>query len=110
MINLNLINNFRNLKLEGPFSGIFSYRQTIILFIIGSICMAQAMGVIYTKQTRRLLHAKLQAMYTARDKLQIEWSKLLLEQGTWQANARVERIAREHLGMVVPDKINVITP
>lgn len=75
----------------------------LLLFVL-----AQSLAVIYTKQNKRVLHANLQSLYTARDKLQIEWSQLLLEQGTWQADARVERVARDKLDMVVPEKINVL--
>lgn len=78
--------------------------------MLSALVLSQAIGVIYTKQNKRLLHAKLQSLYTVRDKLQIEWSQLLLEEGTWQADARVERVAREQLGMVVPEKVNVIIP
>lgn len=98
------------LHLSGPFTGTIFTKQAMLLVLLGGLCMAQAMGVIYVKQSRRLLHAKLQSMYAGRDKLQVEWSKLLLEQSTWQADARVEQIARERLGMVVPEKVNVITP
>lgn len=83
--------------------------KQLVLFVIAAILvLSQSLGIIYTKQTKRLLHAKLQSLYAARDKLQVEWSQLLLEQGTWEADARVERVAREQLGMVVPNKINVI--
>lgn len=98
------------LNLSGPFAIDIMSRQAVILLLLGLVIMVQALGVIYTKQSRRTLHAKLQSLYATRDKLQIEWSKLLLEQGTWQAETRVDKIAREQLGMVVPDKTKVITP
>lgn len=98
------------LRLSGPFSGILFTKQTLLLILFSAIFLTQALGVIYSKQSRRLLHANLQSFYAARDKLQVEWSKLLLEQSTWQSDARVEKTARERLGMVTPDKTIVITP
>jgi len=98
------------LKLAGPFSGLLLTKEVVVLASLVFVIVAQSIGVIYAKQSKRLLHAKLQSLYAVRDKLQIEWSQLLLEQGTWQADARVEKIAREKLGMIVPDKINVIVP
>lgn len=95
-------------NLQGPFSEIFRTKQSLTLLALGVIVIAQAITVIYMKQTKRLQHAKLQSLYAKRDSLQVEWSKLLLEQGTWQSEARVERIAREQLGMVNPEKTNVI--
>jgi cell division protein FtsL len=97
-------------KLVGPFSSVVFTKQLAILLLLGFFVLTQAVGVIYSRQTRRLLHAKLQSLYALRDELQVEWSKLLLEQGTWQSDARVEKIAREQLGMITPDKTNVITP
>lgn len=94
--------------LIGPFSQIFITKQLLICGALGIIVLAQALGVIYTKQNKRALHANLQSLYAARDKLHIEWSQLLLEQGTWEADARVERVARDKLDMVMPEKINVI--
>lgn len=99
-----------NFRFNGPFSTIVFNRQLVILILLGTIVLAQSIGVIYIRQTRRLLHAKLQSLYAVRDQLQVEWSKLLLEQGTWQADSRVEKIAREQLDMVMPDKTNVISP
>ena len=98
------------LYLQGPFNNLFSSRQAKWLLLLASILLLQSMGVIYTKQMQRLLHAKLQATYAARDRSQVEWSKLLLELGSCQADARVEAIARDQLGMVVPEKIDVIKP
>ncbi len=96
--------------LQSPFTGIAFTKQSAMLTLLFGVVLAQALGVIYIKQTKRTLHAKLQNLYTQRDKLQVEWSQLLLEEGTWQTNARVERVARQKLGMVIPDKVNVILP
>ena len=95
---------------NGPFSSLVVNKQLVITLLLGGVVLAQAIGVIYTRQTRRLLHAKLQSLYAVRDELQVEWSKLLLEQGTWQSDSRVEKIAREQLEMIVPEKTNLITP
>lgn len=92
----------------GPFANVIISRQLLICGMLLLFVLAQSLAVIYTKQNKRVLHANLQSLYTARDKLQIEWSQLLLEQGTWQADARVERVARDKLDMVVPEKINVL--
>lgn len=94
----------------GPFSGIVLQRQHMLLLGLTLLVLVQSVGVIYVKQSKRNLHAKLQSLYANRDKLQEEWSQLLLEQGTWEANARVERVARDQLGMTVPDKVNLIIP
>ena len=37
-----------------------------------------------------------------------EWGRLVLEQSTWTAYSRIERIATEQLGMKVPEPSDVI--
>jgi cell division protein FtsL len=100
----------RKAVIAGPFSNLVMTKQLIIFLLLGFLVLAQSLGIIYIKQTKRSLHSKLQRLYAARDKLQVEWSQLLLEKGTWESEARVERVAREQLGMVVPEKVNVIIP
>lgn len=94
--------------IAGPFSNVTFSKQLAVCFLMFGLVLAQAIGVIYIKQNKRMLHSNLQNMYKMRDKLHIEWSQLLLEQGTWEADARVEHIARDRLGMVMPDKVNLI--
>lgn len=98
------------MTIAGPFSGLIISKGMLVCMVLMLLVLAQALGVIYTKQNKRLLHANLQNLYALRDKLQVEWSQLLLEQGTWEADARVERVARDRLDMVVPEKVNVIIP
>lgn len=97
-------------NLSGPFCNLKPSKRGVLLLILAAVTVLQALGIIYTKQTQRDLQAKLQANYAERDRLHNEWSQLLLEQGTWQANARVEKIAREQLGMVFPNKTEIIVP
>lgn len=78
---------------QGSYLGVMSL--SILIFI-------SSMGVIYSKHSSRQLFAQLQSLENKRDELHVEWSQLLLEQGTWATDVRVERVAREHLNMVVP--------
>jgi len=100
----------RKTVISGPFSNIVMTKQLAIFLLLGVLVLAQSLGVICIKQTKRSLHSQLQRLYATRDKLQVEWSQLLLEKGTWIAAVRIERVAREQLGMVVPEKVNVIIP
>lgn len=74
-----------------------------MLLMLVSLNLASSLGVIYTKHLSRHYFAKLQTLQAARDDLHVEWSQLLLEQGTWATDVRVERVAREHLAMHVPN-------
>ena len=73
---------------------------TVVLLLMGIV--SSAIGVIYSKHTARQLLSELQTLQQHRDELHAEWTQLLLEQGTWATNARVERFARERLNMWMP--------
>ncbi|MCZ6559849.1 MAG: cell division protein FtsL [Gammaproteobacteria bacterium] len=61
-----------------------------------------AIVAVYARHESRLLFSELQKQEARRDLLNIDWGRLQLEQSTWGTHARIERIAREELGMVVP--------
>lgn len=86
-------------------------RHGLILALAAGVA-ASALGVVYTKHHGRQLFVELDALKTQRDELNIEWGQLMLEQATWATPTRVELIARQRLGMVVPpsDKIVIVTP
>lgn len=64
--------------------------------------LASGVAVSYVGHENRRLHNELQQELENRNKAQVEWGKLLLEQSALTSPARVERIAREELGMDVP--------
>lgn len=72
------------------------------------IVFSSAIGVIYNKHLSRQLFTQLQSLQQEVDSLQVEWSQLLIEQGTWASDARVEKVAREHLQMVLPEPNEVV--
>lgn len=97
--------------LRGPLEAIFSIPALIICFLM--ICLLlSAMGVVVSKHMDRSLHIRLQQLQKNRDDLHVEWSRLLLEQGTLGSDPRVEQIAREQLGMKMPaaNQIQVMRP
>jgi cell division protein FtsL len=76
--------------------------------VVVNICLLMltvfsALAVVYSKHTTRQLNTRLQQLANQRDTLQAEWTQLMLEQGTWATNARVEEIAIKHLNMISPD-------
>ncbi len=67
-----------------------------------------AIAVVYFKHQSRQLFTKLQTLQQEVEALQVEWGQLLLEQGTWSSDARVERVARERLQMALPEPNAVV--
>jgi cell division protein FtsL len=66
------------------------------------VCFGSALAVVHVKYRERRLVAELSELREARDRLDTEWSRLLLEEATLTTHARVEGKARDELGMVLP--------
>lgn len=94
-----------------PVSQFFTIKA-LILLILGFSVFGSAMILVYAKHCSREFHTVLQKMQQNKDALHVEWTRLLLEQSTWASDIRVEKIARENLGMTIPspNQMMVITP
>ncbi|HET7673990.1 MAG TPA: cell division protein FtsL [Gammaproteobacteria bacterium] len=66
---------------------------------------ASAIGVIDSVHRNRTLLAQLQQLRQQRDRLNVEWGRLELEESTWATHARVEQIARDKLHMTMPQRV-----
>jgi cell division protein FtsL len=75
----------------------------LILGVLGVATFLSALQVVNTRYETRLLVIQLQEMKSQRDELEREWTRLLLEQGTWNTHGRVEEIAGSRLDMMVPE-------
>ena len=82
-----------------------SERQRILLLatILFVVVMVTAIGLVYSKHKTRKLFVELQALNKEVVSLNTEWGRLQLEQSAWSDHGRIERIAREKLGMVIPE-------
>lgn len=94
-----------------PLDTVFSFSQILVILLMISM-LGSAIAVVYIQHLNRSLHIKLQQLHELRDALHVEWSQLLLEQGTYGSDVRVERMANERLNMVVPraEHVMVIKP
>ncbi|MFN3985273.1 MAG: cell division protein FtsL [Rhodocyclaceae bacterium] len=73
-----------------------------------AIVVASALGVVASQHQARKLFIELERAQARAHELEVEWGQLQLEQSTWAALARVERIARDRLGMVAPKPGQVV--
>lgn len=71
------------------------------LALAGAVLVSSLL-VIRTKHENRALVNSIEELRGERERLEMEWSQLQLEEATLAHNARVERIAREQLGMTEP--------
>lgn len=70
--------------------------------------LASAMGVVYAKHRARVLFTEAQRLEQEIEALQTEWGLLRLEQNTWGEHSRIERIARNRLGMELPERKSIV--
>ena len=80
-----------------------------ILLVLIVIAVTSALAVVNMKYRTRLLFADYQRLQQGIDFYEEEWAHLQLEQTTWAERSRVERLAREQLGMEIPSKGSVIS-
>ena len=94
-----------------PFAYLMN-KRLLGLWVLGLLVLSSAISVVYAKHLHRGLHIQLQQLQQERDKYHVEWTQLLLEQGTLGSDLRVEKVAREQLGMIIPppNQIVVIKP
>ncbi|MBK9625934.1 MAG: cell division protein FtsL [Rhodocyclaceae bacterium] len=74
-------------------------RINIFLLLLVVMC---ALGAVNSNHRARKLFTELEAEQKRLRDLDVEWGQLQLEQSTWSGHARIEKIAREKLGMRTP--------
>ncbi len=79
-----------------------SLRALVLLAILLLAAVGSAIGVVHARQESRRLFVAFNALEAARDELNVEFGRLQLEQATWAEPQRIERIARDDLGMLFP--------
>ena len=96
------------MRIDGPFIKIYEIKKFFIIGIMMLFAIGSGLGVVYSKHKIRMLHVKLQRLYTEHSNLNTEWSKLLLEKSTWMADFRVEQLAKQNLHMMMPEQVYII--
>ena len=74
-------------------------RTAIVASILLLAVIASAVAVVWTHHVRRSLFAELDEIDARRDQLHVERGKLQIEQSTWTATDRIERVAAEKLNL-----------
>lgn len=70
------------------------------LLILVFAVIATSISVVYVKHQGRKSFIELQVLGNDRDKMDVEWGQLQLEQSTLTTQGQVESAARNRLGMV----------
>ncbi|MGI9263416.1 MAG: cell division protein FtsL [Gammaproteobacteria bacterium] len=82
--------------------------STILLSILVVTVLVSAVAAVYARHESRRLFVELQSLINDRDRLNIDWGRLQIEQSTWASPGRVEQMARSRLRMSVPDPARVV--
>ena len=83
-------------------------RLNVLCLMLALAALATAIGCVYTKHQSRKLFTELQVLINERDRLEVEWGRLQIEQSTWSTHARVERLARKQMHMRTPRPAEII--
>lgn len=86
----------------------FFTRQQMLPSLLALSILLSAFGIIYFTQVTRVLHANYEHCLVEKDHLHVQQGQLLLERSTWIMQARVQQIAENKLGMVIPDHKSVV--
>ncbi|SFF61124.1 cell division protein FtsL [Fontimonas thermophila] len=73
-----------------------------MLLVLALAVLVSAFAVVRTKHENRALVAELETLRVERERLEMEWAQLQLEEATLAHNNRIDKIAREQLGMTEP--------
>ncbi|MEO8161004.1 MAG: cell division protein FtsL [Arenimonas sp.] len=73
-----------------------------LMFLLAVAVLASGITVVYARQQHRQAYVQLTRLLKQRDEINIEFSRLQLEQATWAETNRIEQVATERLGMVFP--------
>lgn len=76
--------------------------KPIMLGVLIMAVLVSALLVVQARHQARILFVELQALEQTRDELNEEWSRLQLEQSTWNMAGRIENLARTELEMQSP--------
>lgn len=82
-------------------------RSRAIVAGLAAAVFVSGLGSIYAKHKSRKLFVELQTLVAERDRLEMDWGRLQIEQSTQANHARVEQLARDRLSMRMPTRDDV---
>lgn len=80
----------------------------LLPLLLAAVVMVSALSVVRVKHENRLLTTEIEALRVQRERLDMEWAQLRLEEAVLAHHARIEGAARAQLGMAEPRDYEVI--
>jgi cell division protein FtsL len=81
-------------------------RLNLLLLLVAVSC---ALSTVAANHRARKLFTDLEREQSRMRDLDVEWGQLQLEQSTWAGHGRIEKIARDKLGMRPPLPAQVVS-
>jgi cell division protein FtsL len=81
---------------------IYFNRHQFTTFLLVILLLLSAFGIIYVTDVNRNLMGQLEVADAQQIELRNYWSQLLLEEGVWTNQSRVEQVAGQQLKMIMP--------
>lgn len=82
--------------------------RSLVLGGLSLLVLASGVGVVYVKYLSRKHFVELQALRGERDRIDIQWGRLQLEEAALTSHARMEIQAHKRLSMRLPAPENVV--
>jgi cell division protein FtsL len=79
-----------------------------LMFLLVAAVLVSGIAVVYARQQHRQAYVQLTRLQKQRDEINIEFSRLQLEQATWAETNRIEQVATERLGMLFPASAELV--
>jgi len=84
-----------------------SKQPVAMTLLFAAACVISALAIVHSKHESRKLFVELERLTAEGDKLNIEWGQLQIEQSTWAAHGRIERVALEELSLSRPQSTEI---
>lgn len=72
------------------------------------LVIVSALAVVRIKHENRAAVTELNILSNEKERLEMEWAQLQLEEATLSHHARIEKVAREQIGMIEPREYAVV--
>jgi cell division protein FtsL len=83
-------------------------RRVALNAVLAIALFTSAVATVYVQHHRRMQFVELRTLERERDRLQVEWGQLKLEQSTWATHERIERLALEKLDLHMPPAADIV--
>lgn len=84
------------------------FTELVAACVLAALVVGSGVWVVEAEHEARQLFAELEELNREKDRLQIDWGRLRLEQSTWATQARIESVARQKLELADPKDDQVV--